>query len=301
MNIFPAIDLFDGKAVRLFKGDYNQMTVYSEGPLSVAKEFERKGASHIHLVDLEGAKDGTTPNIEIVKQIANNTSLFTEIGGGIRSMETVEKYLNCGVDRVILGTAAVTDEHFLKEAVKKYNDKIAVGVDIKDGFVAIKGWLEKSQYNCFDFCKRASERGIISVMRLWNLGGLDEKNAYILDKMKKAFPDEWKEVYSGYKLCDKVFLEWGEKFDWPDIEGEELGQDHTCYGLRDQIGVLSNGTVVPCCLDADGSIPLGNIFESDLSDILSGERAQALKTSLERRRVTEALCVRCGYARKKKY
>ena len=121
------------------------------------------------------------------------------------------------------------------------------------------------------------------------------------DKMKKAFPDEWKEVYSGYKLCDKVFLEWGEKFDWPDIEGEELGQDHTCYGLRDQIGVLSNGTVVPCCLDADGSIPLGNIFESDLSDILSGERAQALKTSLERRRVTEALCVRCGYARKKKY
>ena len=160
MNIFPAIDLFDGKAVRLFKGDYNQMTVYSEDPLSVAKEFERKGASHIHLVDLEGAKDGKTPNIETVKQIANNTSLFTEIGGGIRSMETVEKYLNCGVDRVILGTAAVTDEHFLKEAVKKYNDKIAVGVDIKDGFVAIKGWLKKSQYNCFDFCKKMQDIGV---------------------------------------------------------------------------------------------------------------------------------------------
>ena len=169
--------------------------------------------------------------------------------------------------------------------------------EANDMGISIESYLS----DCFDFCKRASERGIISVMRLWNLGGLDEKNAYILDKMKKAFPDEWKEVYSGYKLCDKVFLEWGEKFDWPDIEGEELGQDHTCYGLRDQIGVLSNGTVVPCCLDADGSIPLGNIFESDLSDILSGERAQALKTSLERRRVTEALCVRCGYARKKKY
>ena len=169
--------------------------------------------------------------------------------------------------------------------------------EANDMGISIESYLS----DCFDFCKRASERGIISVMRLWNLGGLDEKNAYILDKMKKAFPDEWKEVYSGYKLCDKVFLEWGEKFDWPDIEGEELGQDHTCYGLRDQIGVLSNGTVVPCCLDADGSIPLGNIFEIDLSDILSGERAQALKTSLERRRVTEALCVRCGYARKKKY
>ena len=169
--------------------------------------------------------------------------------------------------------------------------------EANDMGISIESYLS----DCFDFCKRASERGIISVMRLWNLGGLDEKNAYILDKMKKAFPDEWKEVYSGYKLCDKVFLEWGEKFDWPDIEGEELGQDHTCYGLRDQIGVLSNGTVVPCCLDANGSIPLGNIFESDLSDILSGERAQALKTSLERRRVTEALCVRCGYARKKKY
>jgi len=163
--------------------------------------------------------------------------------------------------------------------------------------ISIEGYLS----DCFDFCKKASERGIICVMRLWNLGGLDEKNAYILDKMKAAFPDEWKEVYSGYKLCDKVFLEWGEKFDWPDIEGEELGCDHTCYGLRDQIGILSDGTVVPCCLDADGAVPLGNIFESDLSDILSGERAVALKTSLERRKVTEALCVRCGYARKKKY
>ncbi|MBQ3527848.1 MAG: SPASM domain-containing protein [Clostridia bacterium] len=161
--------------------------------------------------------------------------------------------------------------------------------------------IESYLSDCFDFCRRASERGIISVMRLWNLGGLDEKNAYILDKIKAAFTDEWKEVYSGYKLSDKVFLEWGEKFDWPDIDGEELGCDHTCYGLRDQIGVLSNGTVVPCCLDADGAVPLGNIFESDLSDILSGERATALKTSLERRRVTEELCKRCPYARQKKY
>ena len=160
MNIFPAIDLFDGKAVRLFKGDYNQMTVYSEDPLSVAKEFERKGASHIHLVDLEGAKDGKTPNIETVKQIANNTSLFTEIGGGIRSMETVEKYLSAGVGRVILGTAAVTDGEFLKAAVSKYGDKIAVGADVKDGYIAIKGWVEKSKITLEDFLSDMQSIGV---------------------------------------------------------------------------------------------------------------------------------------------
>ena len=119
MNIFPAIDLYSGKAVRLFKGDYSKMTVYSENPLEVARDFEQKGAEFIHLVDLEGAKDGTTPNFETVKSIAENTRLFTEIGGGIRSMETVEKYLGAGVDRVILGTAAVENQDFLKTAVKK--------------------------------------------------------------------------------------------------------------------------------------------------------------------------------------
>ena len=118
MNIFPAIDLYSGKAVRLFKGDYSKMTVYSENPLEVARDFEQKGAEFIHLVDLEGAKDGTTPNFETVKSIAENTRLFTEIGGGIRSMETVEKYLGAGVDRVILGTAAVENQDFLKAAVK---------------------------------------------------------------------------------------------------------------------------------------------------------------------------------------
>ena len=160
MNIFPAIDLVDGKAVRLFKGDYSQMTVYSDSPLDVAKDFENQGATHIHLVDLEGAKDGTTPNIEIVKSIAQNTSLFTEIGGGIRNMETAEKYIACGVDRIILGTAAVTDEEFLKEAISAFGDKVAVGVDIKDGFVAIKGWLEKSEYSAFDFCEKMQNVGV---------------------------------------------------------------------------------------------------------------------------------------------
>lgn len=160
MNIFPAIDLVGGKAVRLFKGDYAQMTVYNDNPLEVAKDFESCGATHIHLVDLEGAKDGTTPNIETVKSIVENTSLFTEIGGGIRNMETARKYISIGIDRIILGTAAVTDENFLKEAVAEFGDKVAVGVDIKDGFVAIKGWTEKSEYSAFDFCEKMQNIGV---------------------------------------------------------------------------------------------------------------------------------------------
>ncbi|MBR6549326.1 MAG: 1-(5-phosphoribosyl)-5-[Clostridia bacterium] len=160
MNIFPAIDLVEGKAVRLFKGDYAQMTVYNENPLSVARDFEAAGAKYIHLVDLEGAKNGDTPNIEVVKAIAENTDLFTEIGGGIRSMQTIETYLSAGVDRVILGTAAVTDEEFLKQAVATYGEKIAVGVDMKDGFVAIKGWTEQSAYDCHTFCKKMQDLGV---------------------------------------------------------------------------------------------------------------------------------------------
>lgn len=152
---------------------------------------------------------------------------------------------------------------------------------------------------CFDFCKRASERGIICVLRLWNQGGRDSRNAHILDEMHTAFSGEWKEIYSGYKLAEKVFLEWGEKFDWPDANGEELGGDHYCYGLRDQLGILSDGTVVPCCLDADGEIALGNVFEKPLSEILSSERAVKLKASLEKGRVSEKLCRRCGYAQKR--
>ena len=164
MNIFPAIDLFDKKAVRLFKGDYNQMTVYSDNPIEVARDFEKSGAKYIHMVDLEGAKDGTTPNIEVVSDIAKNTSLFVEIGGGIRSMETVERYLNAGVSRVILGTSAVTDEDFLVSAVEKYGDKIAVGADVKDGYIAIKGWLEKSAYTLDSFFEKMQKLGVKTII-----------------------------------------------------------------------------------------------------------------------------------------
>ncbi len=164
MNIFPAIDIVKGCAVRLFKGDYDKMTVYSDNPSSVAADFEKSGAQFLHLVDLEGAKDGTTPNIETVKKIRKSCNMFIEIGGGIRSMQTIEAYLSAGVNRVILGTAAVNDEDFLKNAVNKYGDKIAVGVDIKDGFVAIKGWTEKSEFSGMDFCKKMQSLGVKTII-----------------------------------------------------------------------------------------------------------------------------------------
>ena len=164
MIIFPAIDIVGGKAVRLFKGNYSQMTVYSDDPAAVAADFVKCGADHLHLVDLEGAKDGGTPNLETVKRIREACDMFIEIGGGIRSMQTIEKYLSIGVDRVILGTAAVKDEELLRSAVGKYGEKIAVGVDIKDGFVAIKGWHEKSEFTGMEFCKKMQETGVSNII-----------------------------------------------------------------------------------------------------------------------------------------
>ena len=164
MIIFPAIDLVQKKAVRLFKGDYANMTVYSDDPVAVAKDFEAAGATHIHMVDLEGAKDGTTPNLAIVERVAKETTLKVEIGGGVRDMETVKKYLAVGVDRVILGTAAVTDEAFLRAAVETYGEHIAVGADVKDGFVAIKGWLEKSAYTLEAVMDKMQSIGVKTVI-----------------------------------------------------------------------------------------------------------------------------------------
>ena len=164
MFIFPAIDLYGGKAVRLYKGDYQQMTIYSDDPVSVACDFEAAGAKHIHMVDLEGARDGTTPNLSVVEAVAKRTSLQIEIGGGIRDMETVEKYLRAGVARVILGTAAVVDPTFLAAAVARYGEKIAVGADVKDGYVAIKGWLEKSAFSLEDFLGKMQHAGVGTVI-----------------------------------------------------------------------------------------------------------------------------------------
>ena len=164
MKIFPAIDLFDKKAVRLYKGDYSQMTVYSDDPVSVALDFKHLGAEYIHVVDLEGAKDGTTPNLSVVRDIVAATGLFVEIGGGIRTMDVLDAYFNAGVSRAILGTAAVKDESFLKSALEKYGDKIAVGADIKDGYVAIKGWVESSQYTVDAFFEKMQGLGVKTVI-----------------------------------------------------------------------------------------------------------------------------------------
>ena len=160
MLIYPAIDLYGSKAVRLYKGDYAQMTIYNDNPVAVAKDFAAKGATCIHLVDLEGAKSGTTPNFDTVAAIKKETGLLCEIGGGIRSMDTIEKYLSAGIDRVILGTAAVTEPGFVEAAVSKYGDKIAVGIDIKDGYVAIKGWTVKSEENAMEFTAKMEKIGV---------------------------------------------------------------------------------------------------------------------------------------------
>ncbi len=164
MILFPAIDLFEGKAVRLYKGDYNQMTVYSEHPEEIARDFAACGASHIHLVDLEGARSGETPNLETVLRIRESTGLFCEIGGGIRSMEIVDRYLGAGLDRVILGTAAVADEGFLRRAVEKYGEKIAAGADIRDGYVAVKGWTEQSGVTLEAFFEKREDIGVSTVI-----------------------------------------------------------------------------------------------------------------------------------------
>lgn len=164
MILYPAIDLYEGKAVRLFKGDYNQMTVYNHNPLAVAQDFLRCGATHIHMVDLQGARDGTTPNLETVQTIKQQTDLFCEVGGGIRTMEIVDRYLYAGIDRVILGTAAVTDPDFLSAALAKYGEKISVGIDIKDGRVAIKGWTETSDQDALTFCEKMQTAGVTTII-----------------------------------------------------------------------------------------------------------------------------------------
>ena len=164
MIIFPAIDLYGGRAVRLYQGDYAQMTVYGDDPAALGEEFVRLGADHIHLVDLEGAKTGETPNFEFVRAIRERSGAFCEIGGGVRSMDTVDRYLSAGLDRVILGTAAVKDPAFLDAALAKYGDKIAVGVDIRDGDVSVSGWTEGTGLDAFAFCSRLQERGVSTLI-----------------------------------------------------------------------------------------------------------------------------------------
>ena len=165
MLILPAVDLYEGKAVRLRRGDYREMTVYSERPAELLADFAQKGARAVHVVDLEGARDGNTANFDLIRKMKEGTRLQMEVGGGIRRMETVALYLeDAGVDRVILGTAAVTDPIFAEQAVRRYGEKIAVGVDIREGLVAIRGWTEQSGLDAFSFCRRMEEIGVSTVI-----------------------------------------------------------------------------------------------------------------------------------------
>lgn len=160
MLIYPAIDLYEGKAVRLLRGDYANMTVYSEHPEEIALDFQRQGAQRIHLVDLEGAKSGLTSNFDTVLRIKKTAGLFCEIGGGVRTMDVIRRYLDAGIDRVILGTAAVASPGFVEEAAAAFGEQIAVGVDVRDGYVAVKGWTEKSEEEAFAFCRRMNDLGV---------------------------------------------------------------------------------------------------------------------------------------------
>ena len=192
MNIFPAIDLIDGCAVRLYKGDYSQKTVYSDNPVDVAKLFVEAGAEYIHIVDLDGARDGSNANLSVISDIIKESGLKAEVGGGIRSIESVKKYLDLGVMRVILGTAAVKDPDFLEEAVKTYAERVAVGVDIKDGKVAVKGWTELSQYDCFEFCERLQNLGVKTVIctDISKDGAMSGTNLALYRQLKERFTME---------------------------------------------------------------------------------------------------------------
>ena len=164
MKIFPAIDLKDGAVVRLFQGDYDKVTVYGSDPLSVAEDFKSSGVKNLHVVDLDGARDGSPANFEIIKKIAEESGLSVQVGGGIRNEERIKGYLDLGISRVILGTIAVTDFDFLEDMVKKYGDKIAVSVDVSEGYVCVKGWTEVTGVPGIDFCKKLNGAGVSTVI-----------------------------------------------------------------------------------------------------------------------------------------
>ncbi len=187
MKIFPAIDLRDGKAVRLFQGDYEQMTVYRENPVDIARGFKEKGADCLHLVDLDGAKDGKLVNFDTIKTIVEQVDMFVEVGGGIRDEERICQYLELGVGRVILGTVAVKEPEFLERMVQKYGERIAVGVDAKDGFVAVNGWKEITDHDSLAFCRYLQDIGVKTVIYtdISKDGGLQGTNMEIYKKLQE--------------------------------------------------------------------------------------------------------------------
>ncbi len=187
MIIFPAIDIIGGQVVRLTKGDYAQKKTYSESPTKVAKSFSDLGATHLHVVDLDGAKLGETSNYSVISDIIKSTSMFVEVGGGIRDLKRIENYAKGGVSRVIIGTAAVKNPQFLKDAIKNFGDLIAVGVDTHDGFVATDGWIQKSDISGVDFCKKMRDEGVKNVIYtdISRDGALSGTNLEIYSELSK--------------------------------------------------------------------------------------------------------------------
>ena len=186
MKIFPAIDLFNGQAVRLLRGDYNNMTIYDNNPVNIAEKFEAEGSEWVHIVDLEGAKIGAVKNFDTIINIKNSCKLKCEVGGGIRNLKIIERYINSGIDRVILGTAAVTEKNFVEDAIKNFGEKIAVGVDIKNGNVAIKGWQENSDFEAMNFCERMQNIGVKTIIctDISKDGAMKGTNFSLYEKLK---------------------------------------------------------------------------------------------------------------------
>ncbi|MCD7785909.1 MAG: 1-(5-phosphoribosyl)-5-[(5-phosphoribosylamino)methylideneamino]imidazole-4-carboxamide isomerase [Oscillospiraceae bacterium] len=189
MKIYPAVDILGGKAVRLYKGDYSKKTDYGD-PVEAAMRLKELGAEYLHIVDLDGAKSGDTPNLSIISEIASKTGIFVEVGGGIRTIETVEKYLSNGLSRIIIGTAAVTDRDFLCKAVSLYGDKIAVGADILNGSVRISGWLSDSGLSIEDFMRDMQAVGVKTVIctDISRDGALKGTNIALYEKLCQDFP-----------------------------------------------------------------------------------------------------------------
>ncbi|MBQ7444372.1 MAG: 1-(5-phosphoribosyl)-5-[Clostridia bacterium] len=189
MIIFPAIDLCEGQAVRLFKGDFAQKTVYSDDPVSVAEAFVKQGATHVHLVDLDGAKTGVRRHFELINEIKKRTGLFTEVGGGIRTVSDIEAYLCAGIDRVIIGTKAAEDPDFITNIPAKYRGKVAVGADIKNGFLAVKGWTETSDKDIFTFCSFLEKEGIRTVIctDITKDGAMEGTNGGLYKELSEKF------------------------------------------------------------------------------------------------------------------
>lgn len=199
--------------------------------------------------------------------------------------------------RVILttnGTLLEEKKEILLNAPALHKVNVSLhAFEANDLSIPFKTYLSR----CFSFGQAVNGHFLV-VYRLWNSGGAEQRNPEILEAMKAAFPQPWKAEPRGTRIASRVYLEYGDKFDWPDLSAPDGGEKAFCYGLRDQVGVLCDGTVVPCCLDHDGDIPLGNLFETSMEDILEGPRAKAIREGFSGKKAAESLCRRCGYARR---